>query len=341
MESSYKRSIYCILAIFFSYSAYSQERIVVDIDDLIYIDVDSHYSVKVLDTQDYILDKIDRVQYVQNSGILIQSGKNLYLYDFTRNLLSVKFSNFGRAAHEYTFISDFGCDRDRVFIYDMNTKKILWYDLSGKFLSINHVTDKAEMSPFSMFIKFDNSYYIGKRVFGSAEIPELSLYDSEFKYQKPIDPKMKLRSGIYIGKQLSHACNGEVLYNQYFSNQILSVSISGTKVKYSIDFGKYNIPNIYNYKDEYEIIESINASNRMYASYIHNIYDAERYLSFAFLLKGGIRCLCIFDKYNNTVKQYAFKSVIGVVTNVVPGRDSAIIFLENEEGSYRACQIEY
>lgn len=46
------------------------------------------------------------------------------------------------------------------------------------------------------------------------------------------------------------------------------------------------------------------------------LLDAERYLSFAFLLKGGIRCLCVFDKYNNTVKQYAFISVIGVVTNV-------------------------
>lgn len=64
------------------------------------------------------------------------------------------------------------------------------------------------------------------------------------------------------------------------------------------------------------------------------LLDAERYLSFAFLLKGGIRCLCVFDKYNNTVKQYAFISVIGVVTNVVPGRDSAIFFLENEEGVF-------
>lgn len=341
MNYVYKQITYCIFALFISCSAYCQKKIFIDIDNLKYINIDNHSSIKSLDTQEFLLGKIDRVQYIQNYGILMQSERSLYLYDISQNSLNVKFSNFGRAEHEYTFISDFGCDKDKIFIYDMNTKKILWYDLSGKFLSKNIVADKAEMSPFSMLIRFDNSYYIGKRVFGAGDIPELSLYDHEFNYQKPIDPKMKLKSGIYIGKQFLHAYNGEVLYNQYFSNQILAVSISGTYVKYTIDFGKYNIPNLENYKDEYEIINDINSSQKKYASYIHNICDSERYLSFAFLLKDGIQCLCVYDKYQDNVLQFAFRSGTGTITNVVPCNNMAIVFCENEVDGYRAYEIKY
>ena len=172
-----------------------------------------------------------------------------------------------------------------IYIYDINTKKVIWSTIDGRFVSYEKVTDKAEKSPFSMFIRFDDSYYIGKRVFGIGEIPELSLYDEHFNYLKPIEPKLRLRSGLHMGKSFSLDSNGQVLYNQYFSNRILAVSISGISVQFVIDFGKFSFPNVEKYKDEYEIIEAINSSPRKYATYVHNFIDSDRFFSFAFLFK--------------------------------------------------------
>lgn len=68
----------------------------------------------------------------------------------------------------------------------------------------------------------------------------------------------------------------------------------------------------------------------------HNFIDSDRFFSFAFLFKQYV-----YDKFTREVKVYGFKSRTDVITNVIPGNKSVIVFSEKEDGGYCACKIKY
>lgn len=49
----------------------------------------------------------------------------------------------------------------------------------------------------------------------------------------------------------------------------------------------------------------------------------------------------MYDKFTREVKVYGFKSRTDVITNVIPGNKSVIVFSEKEDGGYCACKIKY
>ena len=73
----------------------------------------------------------------------------------------------------------------------------------------------------------------------------------------------------------------------------------------------------------------------------HNFIDSDRFFSFAFLFKQSIQAICVYDKFTREVKVYGFKSRTDVITNVIPGNKSVIVFSEKEDGGYCACKIKY
>ena len=144
-----------------------------------------------------------------------------------------------------------------------------------------------------------------------------------------------------MNKQFSKDENGGVLYNRYFSNEILSIKPTGISVKYIIDFGKYNIPNIERYKDEYEIIDDINSSKKLYSTYLSNINDSNNYLSFAFITKPGKLCLGVYNKMSKAVATFIVEDSKYNVVQVIPTGLFAYYILEDESGLYYLCKLQY
>lgn len=324
-------------------SSFAQIRLDVSVDSAEKISMDEFDNFTALDCSDYLLGPISRVKYIPHIGIMIQSHRDLYLFDHSNLTLSVKYSRIGNASNEYTHISDFGYDQmtGLVYIYDMNAKKVLWFSQTGEFVRKDAVTNKASASPFSAFVRYNDSFFIGKRVYGMGKIPELSMYDNNLNFVKQIASHINLRSGIELYKQFTLDCQGKVLYNRYFSNEILEVSEDYVKARYVVDFGKYNIPDPTKYHDEYEILNEINSSKKLYSSYIHNICDSERYLSFAFISKPGKNCVAVYDKTLSCTKAYIIMPSPYSVSQVIPTTDSIYVIMEDDIGKYWVGILKY
>ncbi|MGM9738975.1 MAG: 6-bladed beta-propeller [Candidatus Cryptobacteroides sp.] len=295
-----------------------------------------------VDEGEFQLKVADMVRYVPDLGILVKSGNDLFLFNEKTNSVTAKFGRLGRAKDEYTFISDFGYDKDagQVYLYDMNSKRINWYSPAGEFIDTVGVTDQASRKPFSTIVKYGD-HYIGKRVFGMPGVPEMSLYDEDFNFVRAISPELLLRSGIDLGKQFTCNEEGEVLYNRYFSNEVLSVTPDSVSVKYIVDFGDYNVPDE-NFGDEYEIIDYVNSDAvKECATLISNICERGHYLSFAFILKPGRYCLCIYDKTTDKSRTLIVSDPEYEVSQIIPAGDFAFVFFENPAGGSYIGKMKY
>lgn len=322
---------------------HAQEKIFVDINKTISINTKELRQFNIIGLNNYNLGEISSVKYIPEHGILIQSGQELFLYEDSSNSLICKYSQLGRAHNEYTYLTDFGYDRilKRVYIFDSQYDKMIWNTPDGEYICSEEIKDTGDYTTFSAIIRYDERYYIGKRMFGVGVIPELSLYDSSYRYVSSIGNDLTLRSGISMYKQLSMDDKGNVIYNQYFSNDILVVTPNGIKTKYIVDFGKYNIPDPKKYKDEFELISDINSSNKRYATFISNICDSEKYLSFAFITNPGLLCLCVYDKKLKTTDVYTIDDKKYSLAQIIPTESFAYILLADESGDYYMGKQQY
>lgn len=341
-----KNLFYCTLAIVALVGCKpeksGQSRIFVDVDNSVVITAKDMEEMYRVDEGEFQLKVADMVRYVPELGILVKSGNDLFLFDDKTNSVTAKFGRLGRAKDEYTFISDFGYDKDagQVYLYDMNSKRINWYSPKGEFIDTVGVTSKSSRQPFSTIVKYGDNY-IGKRVFGMPGVPELSLYDKDFNFVHAISPELILRSGIDLGKQFSCNDDGEVLYNRYFSNEILAVTPDSVGVRYIVDFGDYNVPDD-NFTDEYEIIDYVNSDSvNECATLISNICDKGNYLSFSFIKKPGRRCLCIYDKTAGKSRSLIVHDPEFEVSQIIPAGDCAFVFFEDPDGGSYIGKIKY
>ena len=130
-----KNLFYCTLAIVALVGCKpeksGQSRIFVDIDNSVVFSAKDMEEMHRVDDGAFQLKVADMVRYVPELGILVKSGNDLFLFDDKTNSVTAKFGRLGRAKDEYTFISDFGYDKDagQVYLYDMNSKRINWNSL--------------------------------------------------------------------------------------------------------------------------------------------------------------------------------------------------------------------
>jgi len=80
-----------------------------------------------------IMDEIQRVRY-ENNRIYISDGKTLFIFSHNGDLIS-SFNKIGRGPGEYTSITDFVVDGERITILNRNVQILLTYNHSGECLS--------------------------------------------------------------------------------------------------------------------------------------------------------------------------------------------------------------
>lgn len=279
---------------------------------------------------------------VKDSIALFKTDKVLSVNVNTGKQIA-EYSRKGRANNEYLSAWNIGFEDDMVYIYDMNSKKVMYFTCNGE-LKYNKATPlNTQGKPFQQMISYKDNQYIGQRVYGVGDIPELSVYDSTFTYIADVGDFI-LRSSNSFGSRFCKNHKGEVLFNRAFLNDIYEVQDGSATIRYIIDFGEYAIPDLNGFTDEMEIIQFINSGQNMeFATMISNIHDSEDYLCFSFLLRtNGLpaeKALCIYNKKNGEAKSYRFESGDRTVQHIVIDNDIVYVFQDNEEGDLFVSKI--
>lgn len=244
----------------------------------------------------------------EDNYFLLRSQEELYLYTCDGQFVA-KVSKEGRGNSEYMGILDFGFIDNKVYLYDTQEKKVMFFDLFGRFLNYSPIINSYSGS-FQSIIKLGDEY-IGKRMFrGVPGDPELAVFDRDFRHIKNINASsMRLRSGNYYGEQFAAFTSRSVLYNRSFDNKIYEVTRDTAKVRYSIDFDTETI-DINKFYDESDIVKSINAKGGTYSTLIQDMEYKDGLLSFNYLYakdKNGHR-VAVYDSATERAWHYRILS---------------------------------
>lgn len=237
---------------------------------------------------------------VLDSTLIISSNNKLLGFSIYSGHSLCCFSREGRGPEEYLKIWDFGADHNNLYLYDIDGKKILFFRENGEYLESVALPEESSSNPFQSLIPARwNNGYVGKRIYGMPNVPELSFYDSLFRYVEPIGAD-ELRSGIRLWRQFFNGADNDILYNRYFSNDINAISADGVRVKYSVDFGKNNLPR---FTDEYEAIDLLSqeSSAPKYASIMSQIVETKSSLCFQFVYNAQ-KYYVLYDKVSQEAK---------------------------------------
>lgn len=308
-------------------------------DSLICVNL-SEYKYSILNSPQ-VIGAIDRVCFSDNSDVLLKTGKLLFLYSQEGKYIT-SISRLGRASNEYLSILDFGFKGDFVYLYDMNGKKMMFFDKNGKHLYNYLLPEGIEVKPFQLIIPIGN-HYIGKRMYcGFPSFPELSLYDSNFKYIKTINgSNMHLCSGIYLSSQFASYSDESVLYNRLFDTKIYEVKCDTAIVRFNVVFDEKTI-DIDAYKDEYEILKEINKKKCAYSTLIDNIeYDCGK-LTFSYAYtkdKNGYR-IASYDCDSKRSNHYSF-NIDEQIAYACAYKGTMYVFTQTEEGRTKLYYVPF
>lgn len=251
--------------------------------ELLYSDVFENENVNIiyLETNDSVLIKrITKLEYFNNHIYVLDTGtQSVFCFDKTGKFIW-KINDLGGAPNEYSQLVDFDIDRHAKKIYLFSRlEKILIYDLNGEFI---------EQQPFylnaiSASVQNDNIYlYTGNLKY--SEGSDLAAFSLLIKNN--LTNKMtgkiplkndEIQNAIYIFETSNafYKIKDETRFFMPFSNNIYSVKGDSVYIKYTFDFGKYNIPE--NYFKDYSV-EDLKNSKYMYG--LNSYWENDRYCAF-------------------------------------------------------------
>lgn len=238
-------------------------------------------------------------------GYFLESSDAIYFYDKSGIFKSV-INRRGTGPGEYLTISDFIIDlnTNTIEINDGETKKILQFNLEGKFINeySHHINSYS-------FAKISNDKYLlnSGRLYNynidySLNLFNINLKEIEFGYNA-IDNNLKYLNFIEYAN-FSHF--GDTLsYSSSISNKIYSVDSAGMHARVALDFKSNNVPIEYyeRFKDLTEFISAFKKTN--YVSIFDGYQESLRYMFISYSFQNKRPFLIIDKKYN---KIYNFNS---------------------------------
>lgn len=281
----------------------------IDLKKLQQVNIQGEYTTQIClmdNGNPALVDEVKKILSIEGQYI-IQCKNKVLAFDAQTGIQKMSFSDQGRAKDEFINLWDIWAEKDKICIYDMNSKKILQYYCNGNLFDVITVTSEAENHPFQALAKVSDEHYVGKCVYSGPESVELALYNNKFEFEKEFG-NLNLESGIYLGYPFFMYKPNEILYYRYLYNDIYAIDDKRqVTVKYYIDFGKNNVPLNPDLKDEYDRIDFVNNSKKNYATFVSNIYESNKYFCFRFAFDGE-RCLGVYDKSSGEASAFTFIS---------------------------------
>lgn len=245
--------------------------------------------------------------YYKDNTFIINSDKKVYRFDQTGSFLG-NISAQGRGPNEYIGVHDMWVKGDELFMWDINGKQVIKYNLKNQALSTVPVSDNPASNPFQYLIPLKNGGYIGRMMFqGSVEVPpELAFYNDDFVFMTRIGD-LQLNSGLNFGRPLSQY-KDETLYWRGLENTIYSIDNEGNIApKYEVDFLGHNLPAPKKGEDDYVQIERLVDTKGGYATFLANVMESDDYLLFTYMYEE-YNYLVRYNKRNKKTETLGFQT---------------------------------
>lgn len=282
-------------------------KILIDFSKIENIDLVQHAEKKVCFefSEKSMLGNLDEI-VLKDEVFFVRSLESLFLFDKHGKLLS-KIGSKGVSQGEYTHFNSFFIKDDKVFIYDAQSKKVIEYDFTGKYISaveLNQVYDS--ITPNFIYLLPDGKF-ISRNTFGgdNRKIPSYSILGTDYKIEHNILGRY-LKNGITSLNNFNINNGQQMLFWEVLNDTIFSIEKDQTHPKYAVDFQEKSIPLHMQKKPLYELIQFSNQPENIdrYASLIQNVYESEDFLRFTFLFQKKLHYVK-YDKGNNRTKVYS------------------------------------
>lgn len=248
-----------------------------------------------LETRDDILiGSIDKLYFVNDKVFVMDSHSNaVYCFDETGKFI-YKIARLGKGPGEYLILIDFYVDsNENVFVYDINSKKILVYQNMG----VDYYEIKVD-SYFLEFVMFNDDVLLCRNLYSkgltTAALAKINLQNNN---NEIILKPRKIFDDLGVPNYCLHSffkSETHFLYYPRFTNKIISLNKDEYKTKISfINKDYFPDKNFVNSLCE----NGMNAYFQdRFVSDIYNIYENDNYILFNLILFN--QKLCIFNKNN-------------------------------------------
>lgn len=272
------------------------------------------YDIACVEMDSLILDvgngsvtgMIDKV-HIMDDGYLVSTGGRMLLYGKDGKFKG-QIGRLGRAGNEYVSYSDSWVLGEKVFLYDMNSRKVISYSMDGAAIDVFPVDNSGSGYPFSFLAPFGEGY-IGRCVWNgtTGESPALAYYDDSFMFVRAVG-NLTIKSGLRLGYPLVEAENSSLLYWNPLGRDIYRICPDHTVAKvYEITFGSArNYPSLESI-DEYDLLDLARDDvwRDAHSGPVTYVWESDPYLIFLYY-RGKELHMCCYDKHKKHVMDYRF-----------------------------------
>lgn len=289
------------------------------IDSLVF----RNFKTVILQTnEESLLSEIDRV-YKDDRYLFIMDRQlsKICIFD-TSGIFISHIHNIGLGPEEYTSLMDFCIDSSRkelVLLCDVPFK-IMRFSYEGIFSSEDRIPNLYE----GITMESDYMYCCRSDVNDNVEgyEYEITCLDREVNsVNNAIEMRKNILNNSYSGgKFITNSQN--IYYTRRFDNTIYEIKENKVYKRYTVDFGKFQLPNNLINEDNSTNFYNVCREN----DYIYNMtefIDNENYIIFK-----TNTCICLYDKKAKTLKGYKT-----IINSKLPIRNNSFYSIGNVNNS--------
>lgn len=244
--------------------------------------------------------------FLREISRIYKTNENIFILDKTLNKLSVfdihgnyqhKIENIGNGPHEYISLMDFCLDENNkeIILLCDRPYKIMKFKYDGQFVN------ETRLNELFRNIVIDNGYiYCNRNESNLSKTNKHEIYylsgDGK-KHGNILERIENITNKTYhTGSSLNKSKH--VYYTRRFDNKIYRITNSELKEVYTLDFGKFNIPEDLSQEDNLKEFRR-ECEDKKYIYSITEFVENEHY--FIFLTNQAI---CVYDKNKETFTGY-------------------------------------
>ncbi len=282
-------------------------EIFIDFSQIEELDLTHSKKTNLEFTENSIIRRIDELLFYDNKYYVIRSRGDLYVFDYDGSF-KTQIGSRGNGPMEFTHFNSFFIKNNVASIYDAMARKIITYDLNGKYLNSTTLSGYYdEITPNYIYPITDNKF-ISKNTYGgdNRKTPSYSILDMNYHIISNSE-KRYLKNGITTLNNF-FAEHEYLLFWEPLNDTIFSVTNNESySPKYYVNFNKKSLPSRIKKLDLYEAIEFSNRSENKerYASLIRCVSEDKLYVRFIFLYNEDVYYVK-YGKQEEVTKIYKF-----------------------------------
>lgn len=271
--------------------------------------------IKLKDDSSNVIGNIDKL-ICRNGRIYIldsYGSKSIFVFDETGELL-LKINNVGKGPGEYLYPNDFDISdyNGEIHVLDTNLRKVIVYNKKGVYVREIHI----KFSPFSFAVTNDGKYIFSLGNYPIDNVKKIIITDFKgniLKYSEKVHVTSDFKN-LMLGEQKEiHHINNKIYITPLQQNKIFIYNQDEVEEKYTLDFGKYNLPKEI-FPDDLSRENKIKKlMNSHYVYFISNYCETDKYLLFTSIVNSKL-IYFFYNKHDNVT--FCTNRIVDDVLNI-------------------------